>query len=224
MIEEVTDLLGDLDKAPKFLSEASHKIESFFNDLMRLYQFVIALVEQPASLADAAFAAVLATLEDLRQQAAAFDAPQAAMVQTRVDEVTTTLGRIGTELKKLAGKSFDVANPLDGIDLADALDAPVGIGRLRKALSDLRAVAAAPTLPAGFRQAVNTVVGKATALLGAVASLAGLYGHGKSLFDALKDLLHNSAPGQSIGELITTPDLLAPKIKLIARPTESGGR
>lgn len=217
VIEEVGDLLDNLDKAPKFASEASSKVESFFNDLLRLYQFVSALAEQPASLGDAALAVVKSTLTDLVSQAAAFAPAQRTLVQNRVNTVLSSLNTVRAELTALAGKGFDVANPLAGIDLADALDAPQGNGKLRQALTALRdAVAAQPAFPAGFRQSVNAVVGQALTLLGAFAAIAGLYTHGKALFDALKNLLDNDAPGQSIGELITKPDQLAPKIQAVA--------
>lgn len=217
VIEEVSGLLDNLDKAPKFASEAGSKVESFFNDLMRLYQFITALAEQPASLADAAFAVVKGALNDVVQQAAAFGNAQTAMVQNRVNAVLTRLDAVRTQLQALASTSFDVADPLAGIDLAAALDAPQGNGQLRQALVQLRdQVAAAPLIPAGFRQTVNSVVAQALVLLDGLASIAALYGHGKLLFDALKDLLDNPAPGQSIGELITKPDQLAPKIQLVA--------
>ncbi len=217
VIEEVSDLLDNLDKAPKFASEASTKVESFFNDLLRLYQFVSALVEQPASLADAALAVVKGTLNDLLSQATAFAAAQRAEIETRVDSVLSSLDVIRAQLATLSSRTFDAADPLAGIDLTEALDAPQGNGQLRAALTDLRnAVAAQPMLPAGFRQSVNAVVAQAHKLLDAFAALAGLYTHGKALFDALKDLLDNPAPGQAIGELITKPDQLAPKIQAIA--------
>ena len=217
VIEEVSDLLDNLDKAPKFASEASTKVESFFNDLLRLYQFVSALAEQPASLADAALAVVKSTLNDLVSQATAFAAAQRTEIENRVNSVQSSLDAIRAQLATLASQTFDVADPLAGIDLTDALDAPQGNGQLRQALTDLRdAVAAQPTLPAGFRQSVNAVVSQALKLLDAFAALAGLYTHGKALFDALKDLLDNPAPGQAIGELITKPDQLAPKIQAVA--------
>ena len=203
VIEEVSDLLDNLDKAPKFASEASTKVESFFNDLLRLYQFVSALAEQPASLADAALAVVKSTLNDLVSQATAFAAAQRTEIESRVNAVLSSLDAIRAQLATLASQTFDAADPLAGIDLTDALDAPQGNGQLRAALTDLRdAVAAQPTLPAGFRQSVNAVVSQALKLLDAFAALAGLYTHGKALFDALKDLLDNPAPGQAIGELI----------------------
>lgn len=217
VIEEVSDLLDNLDKAPKFASEASTKVESFFNDLLRLYQFVSALAEQPASLADAALAVVKSTLNDLLSQATAFAAAQRTEIENRVNTVLSSLDAIRAQLATLASQTFDVADPLAGIDLTDALDAPQGNGKLRQALTDLRdTVAAQPTLPAGFRQSVNAVVSQALKLLDALAALAGLYAHGKALFDALKDLLDNPAPGQAIGELITKPDQLAPKIQAVA--------
>jgi len=209
VITQVDDLLGNLDKAPKFASEAGSKVESFFNDLMRLYQFISALAEQPANLAQAALEVVRGTLEDLKQQALAFGAAQANELKAKVDAVLAPLNALRTQLTNLAAKSFDVANPLAGINLGDA--------SLRQALTNLaNTVSGMPQIPAGFRQALNAAVVQLTTVLDALALIAGLYTHGKALFDALKALLANDAPGQSIGELITKPGELAPKIGLVA--------
>ena len=53
-------------------------------------------------------------------------------------------------------------------------------------------------------------------MLDALALVGKLYTDGKALFDALKNLLDNPAPGQSIGELITKPAELAPKVQAVA--------
>ena len=212
VIREVGDLLGNLDKAPKFVSEASTKVESFFGDIMRLYQLVTSLAQQPASLADAAVAVAKQRLADLVQQSVAFGATQASAVSTLVNAVQAELETLHAQLEALYESSFVSTDPLAGIDLSNALDAPQGNGKLRAALVALKdGVAAVPGVPAGFRQQVNAAVDSSLTLLGSIAAFAGLYAPGKALFDALKDLVDNPAPGQSIGELMTQPAQLAPK-------------
>ena len=217
VIREVGDLLGNLDKVPKFVSEASTKVESFFGDIMRLYQLVTALAQQPASLADAAVAVAKERLADLAQQSVAFGATQASAVSALVTAVQAELETLHAQMAALYASSFVSTDPLAGIDLSNALDAPQGNGRLRAALVALRdGVAAAPGVQAGFRQQVNAAVDSSLTLLGSIAAFAGLYAPGKALFDALKDLVDNPAPGQSIGELMTQPAALAPKIQAVA--------
>lgn len=217
VIKEIGQLAGNLDKAPKFASEAGTKVEAFFNDLMRLYQFVSSLASQPGTLGSAALAVVKGTVNDLLQQAKAFGAAELAPITAKVNTLLATLDGVRTQLDNLGSKSFDLANPLAGINLADALDAPQGNGALRAKLLDLKnTVAASTVIPAGFRQQVNAVVSQALTVLDAIKLIAGLIQHGKALFDALKNLLDNSAPGQSLGELITKPAELAPKVQAVA--------
>ncbi len=217
VIKQVDDLLGDLGKVPKFVSEASTKVESFVNDMLRLYQFITALSEEPASLAQAALAGVEKRLDDLVKQAAAFGASEAAPLVAKVNAVKAVLATLSAQFETLKGRTFDAANPLAGIDLSSALDSPAGTGQLRQALTEFRtAVEASTVIPAGYRQQVGQVVATALDVLGSIAAFAALYGHGKALFDALKDLLDNPAPGQSIGELLTHPDQLAPKLQAVS--------
>jgi hypothetical protein len=217
VIEEVGDVLGNLGKVPKFVSEASTKVESFVNDMLRLYQFVTALAEQPASLAEAAFARIEQRVADLVDQAAAFGAAEAAPVIAKANAVQAAIDALATQLHALSQRRFDVADPLAGIDLSTALDAPAGNGQVRQTLTAFRdTVEASSVIPAGFRQQVGQAVAGALDMLGSVAGFFALYAHGKALFDALKDLLDNPAPGQSIGELLTHPDQLAPKLQAVA--------
>jgi hypothetical protein len=216
VIEEVKDLAGDLGKAPKFVSEATGKIEAFFNDLTRLYQFVSALVTQPATLADAALAVIKSTLNDLVAQAKAYAAGQLAHVAANVDPVLQALDKLSAEFVKLAKKDFKAGDPLAGIDLTT---------RMATFSSTLKALRVAvntppaplPALPAGFVQSVNAVVGQAQTMLEGLDTLAMLYSHGKTLFDALADLhlLDNDKPGESFGDLLTKPDDLKKKLERV---------
>ena len=45
-----------------------------------------------------------------------------------MNAVLNRLDDVRTELQAAAGKTFDAGDPLAGIDLADALDAPQGNG------------------------------------------------------------------------------------------------
>jgi hypothetical protein len=209
IIDEVGDLLGQLDKAPKFASEASTKVESFFAELMRLYQLITALASQPASFGEAALEVVKGTLNDLVQQAAAFGAAQAGAIGNKVNAVQAPLNTLRIKLASLSTKGYELPNPLAGIDLNTAT--------LQAALTDLKStVGAAAQIPAGYRQSVNELVTQAQAILAAVALIPALTQHGKALFDALRNLLYNDAPGQSIGELLTKPAELGAKVQTVA--------
>ncbi|WP_235531953.1 hypothetical protein [Pelomonas sp. Root1237] len=216
VIHDITQLFDNIDKAPKFASEAGTKVEAFFNDLMRLYQFISSLASQPGTLGSAALDVVKGTINDLLQQAAAFGAAQLAPITAKVNTLLATLDSVKAQLDNLGSKSLDAANPLAGINLADALDAPQGNGALRAKLVDLKnTVQASTVIPAGYRQQVNAVVAQALTVLDSIKLIAGLVGHGKTLFDALKNLLDNPAAGQSLGELITKPAELAPKVEAV---------
>lgn len=216
VIKEIDQLAGNLEKAPKFASEAGSKVEAFFNDLMRLYQFISSLASQPGTLGSAALNVVKGTINDLLQQAAAFGAAQLAPITAKVNTLLATLDSVKGQLDTLGSRSLDAANPLAGINLADALDAPQGNGALRAKLVDLKnTVQASTVIPAGYRQQVNAVVAQALTVLDSIKLIAGLVGHGKTLFDALKNLLDNPAAGQSLGELITKPAELAPKVEAV---------
>jgi hypothetical protein len=127
--------------------------------------------------------------------------------------VVTPLNALRLALAAVSIKPFDDGNPLAGVDLSSALPG----GLLRTRLQALQtAVNAASVVPAGYRQAVNAVVTQALTVFDAIALLSNLYLHGKQLFDALKALVDNDAPGQLLGELITQPALLSPKLQLVS--------
>ena len=77
VIEAVAGSAG----VPKFVSEAGSKLDSFVNDLDRLYGFVSNIPAQPAGIAQGALTAFQRTLEDLRDQAAAYAGFQRNHVQ-----------------------------------------------------------------------------------------------------------------------------------------------
>lgn len=217
VLDPVGDFIDELGKAPKFVSEAASKLESFFSELMQLYQRVADLPAQPAALAGAALEVLGATLGDLGEQAKAFTAAQAAALQARVKAITDLIEQVRTQLDTLSGRSFDAADPLAGIDLDDLLDPPQGNGQLRALLEDLRTtVVGMAQLPAGFRQSVNAAIAGAGTLINGLSTIAAVYAHGQVLYDALKELVANDAPGQSLGDLVTRPADLAARLSPVA--------
>ena len=66
----MTDLADNPEQVPKFASEASTQVERFINGLVRLFDFVSKLADQPGRLAEAAIGAIKSTLKDLLDQAA----------------------------------------------------------------------------------------------------------------------------------------------------------
>lgn len=212
IFHEVDNLADKLGEAPKFASSAASQVEQFFSGLMQLYQMVGQLASQPARLAGAGLAVVDGTLATLKAQAAAYGA-QGNAVRARIDTARTTLATLAGQLDTLAGHGFEMPDPLAGINLG-AAQAPNG--SLRTQLQALKTeVDGASVVPAGFRQQVSALLAQALAVCDAIGLFTTLYAHGKQLFDALRSLLDNPAPGQSLGELLGKPELLQPRLEAV---------
>jgi hypothetical protein len=187
IIDEVTDIVGESEKVPKFVQEVGSAVETFVSALTGLYALASDLAAQPSRIAGAAMAAYEKTLADLKQQARAYAAAQMAPVVAAIDDVTAKLTTVATKLTSLESISLDAATA----PLLAALTTPLANGRA--SLDALRTAAnAAPggvELPAGFRQAALNLVAKADPVLEALQGLSGLVGTAKAAWDALDSIV-----------------------------------
>ena len=208
VIEAVTNLAGKPDQVPKFGSEASTQVESFINGLVRLFDFVSKLADQPGRIADAAMAAVKSTLQDLLAQAQAYAAPLVADAKARINQLTTALDGVVAQVQQLFDKTVDNAPALPG--LAGALSAA------QTAASNLRTTANASvggvSLPSGFRQSLLQVANQLDTFLTDLGTLATLIAQGKTLFTALDAIVGH--PDQ-LGDLLSNPAQLKTKIEAL---------
>lgn len=212
IIEAVTDLADSPDKVPKFVSEASTKVESFVNGLVRLFEFVTDIASQPAGIANAAMTAFKATLSDLVAQAQAYAAVQVQPVVAAADTVRDRVEEVADKLAALMDKLLDEA--AGSPDLASL---PTSITAARAAVADLRAAANATpggvSLPAGFRQSALNAAQKLDALLADLEQLQALVTAGKELWDALDGIVGD--PG-ALSSLLGDPAALRVKVEALS--------
>ncbi|HET6960668.1 MAG TPA: hypothetical protein VFI56_28975 [Vicinamibacterales bacterium] len=208
VIEAVTNLAGSPDKIPKFGSEASTQVESFINGLVRLFDFVSKLADQPGHLADAAMAAVKSTLQDLLAQAQSYAAPLVADAKARINQLTTALDGVVSQVQQLFDQTIDAAPALPGL--------PGAISAAQTAASNLRTTANASvggvSLPSGFRQSLLQVANQLDSFLGDLGTIATLITQGKALFTALDAIVGH--PDQ-LGNLLSDPGQLKTKIEAL---------
>ncbi|PZU06256.1 MAG: hypothetical protein DI605_19730 [Sphingomonas sp.] len=211
LIEAVADLAGSPDKVPKFVSEASTKIESFVNGLVRLYEFVTDLASNPAGIADAAMAAFKATLEDLIDQAKTYAAAQVGPVVAAAQDVIAKVEEIAGKLQALIAKTIDAAATAPQL-----ADLPGSIGEARTAIADMKAKANASvggvSLPSGFRQSVLNAADKLDALLVDLQQLQAIITAGKGLWDALSGIVGDPSV---LSNLFSNPAALKAKIEAL---------
>jgi hypothetical protein len=208
VIEAVTNLAGSPDKVPKFGSEASTQVESFINGLVRLFDFVSKLADQPGRIADAAMAAVKSTLQDLISQAQAYAAPLVADAKARINQLTTAIDGVVAQVQQLFDQTIDTAPALPG--LAGAISAA------KTAASNLRTTANASvggvSLPSGFRQSLLQVANQLDTFLTDLGTIATLIAQGKALFTALDAIVGHP---EQLGDLLSNPAQLKTKIEAL---------
>ena len=212
VIEAVTDLTESPDKVPKFASEASSKVESFVNGLVRLFEFVTDIASQPASIANAAMTVFKATLADLVAQAQAYAAAQVQPVVAAADAVRDRIEEVAQKLTALMDKLLDEAAA--GPDLAGL---PASIAAARAAAVNLQDAAnASPggvSLPAGFRQSALNAAQKLDALLADIEGLQALVAAGKNLWDALGGIVGDPS---ALSSLLGDPAALRTKVEALS--------
>ena len=205
VIETVSDFAGGAAKLPRFVAEGGSKVESFINELTRLYDIVRRLADDPSRIATAAIAVARETLDDLAQQALAFAAAQAAPVKAAIAQAQTALDKLALAVAPLKDVDIDAAPALPGL--------PAAAAQLQTALAQLGdAVNDASALPAGFRQSVRTVAAQAGGLLADVLALPPLLAAAKTLYAALDDVVGHP---ELLGDLLGHPDQLAAKLTVV---------
>lgn len=212
IIEAVANLTTEPEKVPKFASEASTKVESFVNDLVRLYGFVTDLASQPGSIADAAVAAFKATLADLVDQSQAYAAAQVQPVRAAIDALVQALDDLASRVAQLATLTLDSA-----VAAPELASLPASIAQARARVADVKAAAnASPggvSLPAGLRQGVLNAAARLDAFLADLEKLQALITAGKALWDALDGIVGNP---QTLSNLLGDPGALEAKVTVLA--------
>ena len=211
LIEAVADLAGSPDKVPKFASEASTKVESFVNGLVRLYEFVTDLASQPANIGDAAMKAFKATLQDLLDQAKAYAAAQVQPVTAAVTTAMTRIQAVASLLQALATKTLDSA-----VVAPQLSSLPASITQARAAVADMKTKAnqsiGGVSLPAGFRQSVLNAADKLDAVLADLQQLQAVLTSGKALWDALSGIIGDPSV---LSQLFSNPAALETKVETL---------
>ncbi|MGE5816188.1 MAG: hypothetical protein ACM36C_16990, partial [Acidobacteriota bacterium] len=208
VIKAVSNLADTPDQVPKFASEASTQLEQFINGLVRLIDFVTKLADQPGRLADAAIDAVKSTLQDLLDQAEAYAASLVADVKARLNQLTTALNTVATELQQLVDKTIDSAPALGGLPGAMS-GAQTAVVNLRNAAN---ASVGGVSLPSGFRQSLLQAANQIETFLSDLSTLTTLLAQGKALFTALDAIV--GQPDQ-LGNLLSNPGDLKTKLEAV---------
>ena len=207
VIDTVTDLAGKPEQIPKFASEASTQVEQFINGLVRLFDFVSKLADQPGRLADAALAVAKSTLRDLLDQADAYAATLVADVKSRVTQLESKLDGVVSQVQQLFDKALDTAPALPGL--------PGAIAAAQTAAANLRTAANATvggvSVPSGLRQSLLLVATQVEGLVSDLGTIATLITQGKTLFAALDAIVGHP---EQLPALLQDPDDL--KTRLLA--------
>ena len=213
LITAVADLTSTPDKIPKFGSEATNKVESFINALVRLYGFVSDLASKPGTIADGAVTGFVDTLEhDLKAQCAAHAAAQMAPVLTAINQIGNALGDVRTKVKALESALIGNAPGLPALT-----QLPGSIATARAQIAGLVTAANANvggvSLPSGFRQTLLSYAKQVDGFLADLQTIPTLVGQGKALFDALDAIV--GQPDQ-IGTLLSDPATLKSRVEAVA--------
>lgn len=206
-------IAGGSDKLPKFASEATSKLEAFFNTLARAYAFVQQIGSQSGSLAQAAIDVVKGIADDLLAQAKSLAAAEVAQVKNAINTVKTRLDALRARFDDFVKEASDGSLP--SIDQIAAALTPANTTQLSQkvddaiaALNDLSTQVKAATLPSGFQQSALSAVSKATGFLTDVKTVLQLVTTGKALFDAFKAVVEDPS-------VFTTPGVLGPKLDTV---------
>jgi hypothetical protein len=203
-------MAGGSDKMPKFASEASSKIEAFFNTLARAYGFVQQLGSQSGSIAQAAVDVVKGMLDDLLAQAVSLAAAQVAPVKAALLDVKAKLDAVRQRFDAFVAALPDGSLP--GIDQIAAALTPANATALGQkvdeaiaALQGLKTQVQSAPLPSGFKQSVLSAVTQSVNFLNDLKTVLLLISEGKAVFEAVKAIVEDPS-------VFTEPGELAPKL------------
>lgn len=208
VIQAVSGLAGKPEQIPKFASEGSTQIESFVNALVRLFDFVGTLADQPGRAAEGAIEAVKQTLNDLLDQMVAYAAGLVADVKARVGQLVAALNGVLAQVQQLKDKTLDTAPALAGL--------PGAITAVQTAVANLRSAANASvggvSLPAGLRQGLLQAAQGVELFVGDLGTVLALVTQAKALFTALDAIVGHP---EAIGDLFSDPAQLKTRLQAV---------
>ena len=208
VIEQVADLTGNPQKIPKFASEASTKVESFFANLSRAYEFIRDTGSLGGTLANGALAVLQGIVADLKQQAAVLVKQDVATVLGELDTLATRIADLASKLSALLPAGTDSTPP--------GIDTPIDLGDWVNAVNNLMTQAAEVAkevdkvhLPSGFTQAVLGFASRTKKTCADLLALPDVITKAKALYQALDAVMGHP---EALDDLLSQPDQLAAKI------------
>ncbi|WP_211332787.1 hypothetical protein [Litoreibacter meonggei] len=199
LIEAVSNIAGDGEKVPKFVSEAGTQVETFVSTLLRLFTLAIDLPKAPLSTAQGALEQVFATVEDLVQQAGVV-ADTAQDLIDRLNELKALVQSIKAKIE--AAANVDVGSIDTSPDFAAAL---AEIPAIQTKITEVINVLNGPLgqqLPANIRQQVIALLNGLKTLLEAVTDSVTVFNTGKDVFAKLDAIVGDPAV---LAELFENP-------------------
>jgi hypothetical protein len=187
VVNEVADLTKQLEKLPKFASEAITKLETLVSDLGRLFDFVRNIAGNGGSLAQAAVDTLKGTLEDLILQAKPLPTGEVNAVVMAIQKLEAALDELRDKFDALVASVGDAFAPIDSAPDLTAL--PAFIDGLKGKVDALETALGGATLPAGFQQSVRAVVSRTRSFFADAKTITSLIQEGKALYTALSKAL-----------------------------------
>lgn len=208
VIQTVEGLADKPGQIPKFASEASTQVESFLNGLIRLFELVTKLADQPGRAGEAALAVARQALGDLSEQAEGYAAPLMADVKARIAELHTALDKVSTQLAPLFDSEVNSAPTLSG--LSGALNVARNAANTLRAAADTKANGV--SMPSGLRQALLQMAQQIEDRLVDLGTIATLITQGKKLYVALDALVGHP---EQLGDLLADAGKLATRLTAV---------
>lgn len=207
LIQAVSNLSGNTDLVPKFVSEAGTQLETFVGALVRVHGLVSRLASQPAEVARASLQVFSNTLDDILKQAEAHAQGQIGQLKPRINDLLSKLQIVVTRVQALIGKTVDSANLNASITALGS-----AVADARQALMALQTEAAS-VLPAGLRQSVQALCLQLGRLLDDLDKIGLLVQKGLALFHALEAIVGQP---EQITDLFTDAGTLGPLVQAVA--------
>jgi hypothetical protein len=199
----VTGLAAHPEKLPRFISEATTKVEALFGDLGRLQQLAIGIGGTIDGLINSLIGAALASLDDLASQALVLATAQRTAIRNAVNAIKSALSAARTAFSSWLGQP-------------PPLPSPPSLAAVTAALGQLAAAIAAAPLPAGIRQSAMSQMAQLADFVDDAGRIPPLVNAGIQLAKALDPLV--SDPTQ-IGALLADPDgTLKPLLAALVKP------
>jgi hypothetical protein len=184
--------------APKFISEAATKIESFISDLNRLYELIADIPSQPVNIAKGALAAFNDTLKDIMAQAIVCNEGQLTSVNGAASAAQAAIDGLISNLVTSSG-----SDPSAPPGIGNWLVFDQGVNNVRAAVNDVNGLKdlAGLALPSGIKQSVLNTAQQLNALMTQLEMLHQLADSAEMLWKALDAIIGD--PGRLAGLLTT---------------------